>query len=87
VLGWPLGSSALRAPAAAMVNLLGTGDGPAMPAGLEQALRVPGAHVHIYGKERSVKGRKMGHVTALGPTPQAALAIARQAAGHLRFGA
>lgn len=86
VLGWPLGSPALRAPAAAMVNLLGAGDGPAMPTGLEQALRIPGAHVHIYGKERSVKGRKMGHVTALGPTPQDALAIARQAAGHLRFG-
>lgn len=86
VLGWPLGSPALRAPAAAMVNLLGAGDGPAMPTGLEEALQVPGAHVHIYGKERSVKGRKMGHVTALGPSVEEALATAQRAAGLLRFG-
>jgi len=86
VLGWPLGSPALRAPAAAMVNLLGAGDGPAMPVGLDQALAVPGAHVHIYGKERSVKGRKMGHITALGDTVDAALARAKNAAAGLRFG-
>jgi 5-(carboxyamino)imidazole ribonucleotide synthase len=86
VLGWPLGSPALRAPAAAMVNLLGAGDGPAMPAGLDQALAVPGAHVHIYGKERSVKGRKMGHITALGDTVDEALARAKIAAAGLRFG-
>ncbi len=86
VLGWPLGSTSLRTPAAAMVNLLGEGDGPAMPSGLDQALAMPGAHVHIYGKERSVKGRKMGHVTALGDTPEAALALAQQAAACLRFG-
>lgn len=86
VMGWPLGSAALRAPAAAMVNLLGASDGPAMPAGLQEALAVPGAHVHVYGKDRSVKGRKMGHVTALGPDPLAALAVAQQAASLLRFG-
>lgn len=86
VLGWPLGSPALRAPAAAMVNLLGAGDGPAMPSGLEEALSVAGAHVHIYGKERSVKGRKMGHITALGDTPENALACAQKAAACLRFG-
>lgn len=86
ILGWPLGSPALRAPAAAMVNLLGAGDGPAMPAGLDQALSMPGAHIHIYGKDRSAKGRKMGHVTALGATPEDALAIAQRAAAALRFG-
>jgi 5-(carboxyamino)imidazole ribonucleotide synthase len=87
VLGWPLGSPALRAPAAAMVNLLGAGDGPAMPDGLAEALAVPGAHVHIYGKERSVKSRKMGHVTALGASIEEALATAQRAAACLRFGA
>jgi 5-(carboxyamino)imidazole ribonucleotide synthase len=86
VLGWPLGSPALRAPAAAMVNLLGAGDGPAMPTGLDQALAVPGAHIHIYGKDRSIKGRKMGHITALGDTPGEALARAQKAATCLRFG-
>lgn len=86
ILGWPLGSPAMRAPAAAMVNLLGAGDGPAMPDGVREALAVPGAHLHIYGKERSVKGRKMGHVTALGATPADALARAQEAASKIRFG-
>ncbi len=86
VLGWPLGDPALRAPAAAMVNLLGAGDGPPMPSGLDAALAVTGAHIHLYGKDRSVKGRKLGHVTALGATPEEALAVAQEAAAHLRFG-
>lgn len=86
ILGRPLGSAALRAPAAAMVNLLGSGDGPGEPSGLDAALAVPGAHIHLYGKDRSVRGRKMGHVTALGATPQEALAIAQRAADSLRFG-
>lgn len=86
VLGWPLGSPALRTPAAVMVNLLGTAEGPGTPQGLADALRVQGAHVHIYGKTRSGKGRKMGHVTALGATLEEALATARRAADCIRFG-
>jgi 5-(carboxyamino)imidazole ribonucleotide synthase len=87
VLGWPLGSPAMRAPAAVMINLLGAGDGDGTPVGLERALAVPGAHIHIYGKRRSARGRKMGHVTALGATMDEALATARQAADSIRFGA
>ena len=86
VLGWPLGSTAMVAPAAAMVNLLGYSDGPGVPHDLTDALRVPGAHVHVYGKTRSARGRKMGHVTALGATVDAALAVAQEAADCVRFG-
>jgi len=86
VLGWPLGSPAMVAPAAVMVNLLGHGDGPGHPTGLEAALAVPGVHVHLYGKSRSVRGRKMGHLTVLGPAPGPALSRARRAARLLRFG-
>jgi len=86
VLGWPLGSTALRAPAAAMVNLLGAGRGSGTPVGIDDALRVPGAHVHVYGKRTSERGRKMGHVTALGRTSDEALATARAAADRIRFG-
>jgi 5-(carboxyamino)imidazole ribonucleotide synthase len=86
VLGWPLGSPDMVAPAAAMVNLLGYGDGPGTPVGLTEALRVPGAHVHVYGKTRSARGRKMGHVTALGRNPEEAAAVAQQAADCIRFG-
>ena len=86
VLGWPLGSPAMRAPAAVMVNLLASADGPGTPQGLADALRVDDAHIHIYGKTRSRKGRKMGHVTALGATPEEALVVAQRAADCIRFG-
>jgi 5-(carboxyamino)imidazole ribonucleotide synthase len=86
VLGWPLGSPTLRSPAAAMVNVLGVGAGSGRPTGLTDALAVAGAHIHLYGKRASNPGRKMGHVTALGPNPHAALAVARSAAEQIRFG-
>lgn len=86
VMGWPLGSTRLLAPAAAMVNLLGHARGAGRPAGLERALAVPGAHVHIYGKAMAGAGRKMGHVTALGDSIEEALAMAQDAAAMIRFG-
>jgi 5-(carboxyamino)imidazole ribonucleotide synthase len=58
ILGLPLGSTALREPAA-MVNLVGR-----LPP-LERLLVLPGARVHVYGKEPR-PGRKLGHVTLLG---------------------
>jgi 5-(carboxyamino)imidazole ribonucleotide synthase len=86
VLGWPLGSTAMLGPAAVMINLLGAGGGSGKPHGLEKALKVPGAHPHIYGKAASAKGRKMGHLTALGATVEEALATAQRAAAEIRFG-
>jgi len=86
VLGLPLGSAAMRTPAACMVNLLGVGMGTGTPIGLERALRVEGASVHVYGKSTSQKGRKMGHVTALGATLAEAEARALAAADAIRFG-
>ena len=86
VMGWPLGSTELRAPAVVMVNLLGHSEGQGSPTGLEVALSVPGAHLHLYGKALSKRGRKMGHITALGATVAEALATARSAADSLQFG-
>lgn len=80
VLGWPLGSVDMRAPAAVMVNILGERNGPARNDNLSAALAVPEAHLHIYGKREVRMGRKMGHVTALGATLEEAEAIAQQAA-------
>jgi 5-(carboxyamino)imidazole ribonucleotide synthase len=74
------------APAAVMVNLLGHGKGPGQAVGLERALSVPGAHVHLYGKTLSGPGRKMGHVTALGETLAEAEETAQRCARELRFG-
>ncbi|MEZ4413962.1 MAG: 5-(carboxyamino)imidazole ribonucleotide synthase [Gemmatimonadales bacterium] len=86
VLGWPLGSTRLLAPAAVMVNLLGAHRSPGRPVGLEQALAVPGAHVHLYGKAMSGPGRKMGHVTAVGADLAEVEARASRAAAAIHFG-
>jgi 5-(carboxyamino)imidazole ribonucleotide synthase len=86
VLGWPLGNTRMVTPAAAMVNLLGAWQAVGRPVGIERALSVPGAHVHIYGKAMSGAGRKMGHVTALGATLDEALATAQRTAVEIRFG-
>ncbi len=83
VLGLPLGSTAMTAPAAVMVNTLGVRNGPAEARGMARALAIPGAHVHVYGKLASRVGRKMGHVTALGATIEEAEATARSAADAL----
>jgi 5-(carboxyamino)imidazole ribonucleotide synthase len=58
ILGLPLGSTEARA-ASVMINLIGCA-----PA-LESLLRLPGAHVHLYGKEPR-PGRKIGHLTLVG---------------------
>lgn len=86
VLGWPLGDTSMRAPAAVMINLLGASRGTGTPHGLADALAVAGAHVHVYGKTLSAAGRKMGHVTALGKTMDEALATAQRTAAAIRFG-
>lgn len=58
VAGLPLGAPSMRAPFAAMVNLIGE-----LPP-LERVLEIEGAHAHYYGKEIK-PGRKVGHVTVV----------------------
>ncbi|HEY5171462.1 MAG TPA: ATP-grasp domain-containing protein, partial [Acidimicrobiia bacterium] len=59
ILGLPLGSTEALGPSA-MVNCIG-----AMP-DRDPLLRVPGAHLHDYGKPAR-PGRKLGHVTVIAP--------------------
>jgi 5-(carboxyamino)imidazole ribonucleotide synthase len=68
VSGLPLGSTDLCVPAAVMVNILGERDGPAKIEGLADALAISGVSVHLYGKSPTKVDRKMGHLTATGPT-------------------
>jgi 5-(carboxyamino)imidazole ribonucleotide synthase len=82
VLSLPLGSTAPRAPAVASVNVFGPADGSDPRRMLAGALRVEGAHVHLYGKEAR-PGRKLGHVTVLGDDPDDARRRAWQCAGAL----
>ena len=63
ITGMPLGDPAACG-AAVMVNLIGHVPDPA------RVLAIPGARLHLYGKEPK-PGRKVGHVTVVGPTPDA----------------
>ena len=81
VCGLPLGSTERLRPAA-MANLLGDvweNGTPNWPA----ALAVPGVSLHLYGKAEPRPGRKMGHLTALAETPEAALELVRAARAAL----
>lgn len=66
ILGYGLGSTEMVSPAAVMVNLLGARDGESAVKGIEDALRITGAHIHIYCKRHTRPNRKMGHLTVLG---------------------
>jgi 5-(carboxyamino)imidazole ribonucleotide synthase len=84
VLDLPLGDPALRASAAAMVNLLGSGARSIEDDCVKAALAEPHAFVHLYGKAENRPGRKMGHVTAMGASREEALDRARRAAQRIR---
>ncbi len=86
VLGWPLGNPLMVAPAAVMVNLLGTEKTSGQPRGLDAALLMTGVRLHLYGKLMSGRGRKMGHVTVLENSVEKAQAIAERAAKKIYFG-
>jgi len=85
VIDWPLGATDTVAPAAVMLNVIGRNGAGDPAAYRDQALAVPGAHVHLYGKEWR-PGRKLGHVTALGPDVATAHAIATEALERLHGG-
>jgi 5-(carboxyamino)imidazole ribonucleotide synthase len=61
IAGWPLGKP-LRHGDVTMTNLIGDEINS-----YEQWLSVPGATVHLYGKDVARPGRKMGHVTQVVP--------------------
>jgi 5-(carboxyamino)imidazole ribonucleotide synthase len=71
VCNLPLGSTALITPAA-IVNLLGDVWLKGAP-DFAAALAVPGVRLHLYEKHTPRVGRKMGHLSATGSTPEEAL--------------
>lgn len=82
VCNLPLGSVEVVRPAA-IVNLLGdlwlAEGGPRF----EQVLAMPGVRLHLYGKRDARKGRKMGHLSAVGATSEEALARVQAASRAL----
>ena len=73
--------------AAVMLNLLGdlwfTQSDTAQTPPWDAVLALPGAHLHLYGKQEAKRGRKMGHLNLTAATPEAARATALQAAALL----
>jgi 5-(carboxyamino)imidazole ribonucleotide synthase len=60
-----------------MLNILGDvwfegGSDTAREPAWDKVLALPGACLHLYGKEEARRGRKMGHVTFVAPTLAAA---------------
>ncbi|MBL8323419.1 MAG: 5-(carboxyamino)imidazole ribonucleotide synthase [Rubrivivax sp.] len=87
LLGWPLVAPRLHS-CAVMLNLLGdlwfdAADGTAREPDWPAVLALPGAHLHLYGKAEAWRGRKMGHLTITGATPQRVREVAEAAAGVL----
>jgi 5-(carboxyamino)imidazole ribonucleotide synthase len=87
VLDYPLGETAPTAPAVAMANVLGGRmDGMGLDERLHHLFAAdPGVRVHLYGKAIR-PGRKIGHVTVLGPDMATVRDRARRAARLLSDG-
>jgi 5-(carboxyamino)imidazole ribonucleotide synthase len=73
----PLGDTRQLSPVA-MLNILGDCWADGEPR-WDAALAVPGCRLHLYGKREARPGRKMGHLTVMDGTPDAALAAATRA--------
>lgn len=82
VANLPLGSTQSRAPFVVCCNILGHNDERDPLEHLASALRVPGVHVHLYGKTPK-PGRKIGHVTTLSDSLSDAQSRARLAVSFL----
>jgi 5-(carboxyamino)imidazole ribonucleotide synthase len=82
VCGLPLGDVAQWKPAA-MANLLGDLWSPQVP-DWQAALAGPEIKLHLYGKKEARPGRKMGHLTALADSTDAAERLVRSARAALQ---
>ena len=82
VCNLPLGDTSIVRPAA-IVNLFGDLWHEGTTPHFDAALAEPLTRLHLYGKRVARPGRKMGHISALGDTPEKALARARAAAARL----
>lgn len=85
ILNLPLGSTHLKSPAV-MVNLLGEPgySGEVLYKGLNECLAIAGVNIHLYGKAVTKPFRKMGHVTVLGETVEAAKEKAKRVQEFLK---
>ncbi len=86
VSGLPLGDTSLLKPSV-MRNILGeeNAEGHAVVFGIEEALKIPGVNVHIYGKSETKPKRKMGHLTVIANTVDDAIKKATEAKSKIKI--
>lgn len=76
VLDLPLGDTGMSSESAVMINILGEKDAPAKLVRLGSVIQNDKVSVHIYGKDETRIGRKMGHITVLDKDLEIAEALA-----------
>jgi 5-(carboxyamino)imidazole ribonucleotide synthase len=86
VCNLPLGDVSVVQPAA-IVNLLGDlwldEKGQPREPRFDQVLAIPGVRLHLYEKQQPRKGRKMGHLSGIGATPEEAVERVLEAKSRL----
>ena len=80
VMDWPLGSTTMTSKFALMLNILGSSEA-------DPSDRLPLNHsndtaIHLYGKVARA-GRKLGHITAVGDSPETIYQSAQKLINHL----
>lgn len=85
VLNLPLGNTDLKVNSACMINILGEVNGSGIPTNIKEVLKYDRAKFHLYGKESSRIGRKMGHITVTGEDLKEVIDYARNASNILKW--
>ncbi|MCK9279635.1 MAG: 5-(carboxyamino)imidazole ribonucleotide synthase [Melioribacteraceae bacterium] len=85
VLGLPLGETFMLRPKAVMINILGKNNGTSVISNYSSILKQSDLHLHLYGKDKSRKGRKMGHITAIGNSVDALLIKVKKADRQIKI--
>jgi 5-(carboxyamino)imidazole ribonucleotide synthase len=82
ILSYPLGNTKAISPSI-LINIVGTQTGTPTYSSIEEILSQPNVFVHLYGKEISKPGRKMGHINLLGNNKENLLEQAHSIKGLL----
>lgn len=85
VLSLPLGDTTLHRPKAVMLNILGKNNGSSVINNYKTILKQGDLHLHLYGKDESREGRKMGHITAIGNSIDALLIKVKKADRQIKI--
>ena len=82
ILNYPLGNTKAISPSI-LINILGAQTGEPTYLSLSEILSQPNVFVHLYGKQQSKPGRKMGHINLLGNNREKLLEQAHSIKGLL----